>query len=115
MAERRITKAELSIGLFISSAIGGIGQLLFKIGLSSTTILNLLIFIIAGVLAYGISTIIYLYALSRSHLSWVYGFAGISYIIAGLLAFFILREQVSPTRWFGLFVILIGTTLIGMS
>ncbi len=115
MAERRITKVELSIGLFVSSTIGGVGQLLFKIGLSSASLFNLLIFIVAGIIAYGISTVIYLYALSKSHLSWVYGFAGVSYIIAGLLAFFVLGEQVSLLRWFGLLVILVGTALIGMS
>ena len=115
MAERRITKVELSIGLFLSSALGGVGQLLFKIGLSSSLFSHLIFFIIAGVLAYGISTIIYLFALSKSHLSWVYGFAGVSYIIAGLLAFFVLKEEVSAVRWLGLFVILLGTALISMS
>ena len=100
--------------LVISAFLGAVGQLLFKLGLSSS--LGMLVaFIAAGFIAYVISTVLYFYILGRSHLSWAYGFVGFSYIFTELLAYYVLAEHVDADKWIGVLVIVAGTVLIGLS
>lgn len=106
------TKLMFIIILLFSTFLGSIGQLLFKLGLTPTTIL---IYLILGFLAYALSTVLYLYALGRMHLSWAYGMGGLSYVFASILALLILGEQISPLRWVGILVIAIGAALVGLS
>ena len=68
-----------------------------------------------GLLAYGISTIVYFYVLSRVHLSWAYTIGGMGYVIAIVLAAVVLGEPVSALRWAGILVITLGVVLIGLS
>lgn len=108
-------KIKFAIALLFSTFLGSLGQLSFKIGVDSAGIYTLLIYVIAGGAAYGVATLIYLYILGRSSLSWTYGFVGFSYIFTALLAYFVLLEPVSPLRWVGVVVIAIGTAFIGAS
>ena len=62
-----------------------------------------------------ISTVIYFYVLGRTHLSWAYGFTGLSYIFASAIAFLFLGELVPGLRWLGIAIIAIGTALVGSS
>ncbi len=100
--------------LVFSTILGALGQLLFKIGLDSLGI-NLIFFLILGILSYGFSTIIYLYVLGRAHLSWTYGLGGLSYIFASLFALFFINEPITLLRWIGILVIALGTAFIGIS
>lgn len=104
--------------LLLSTLLGGIGQLFFKASvLGESVSLNAVFaaYVATGVVIYLISTAIYWYVLSRTHLSWAYGFSGLSYIFASMLAFFLLAESVPAIRWIGLLVITIGTFLVGSS
>ena len=101
--------------LIFSTSLGGIGQFLFKEGLLQSALYLEVLVIAIGVLIYVISTAIYFYTLARTHLSWAYGFGGISYIVAELLAYFVLLEPVGITRWVGVLIIAIGTALVGLS
>lgn len=100
--------------LITSTFLGSIGQLFFKLGVQSTRV-SLLIYILVGIISYGISTVLYLHVLGRMHLSWVYGFGGLSYIFVNILAFFVLSEKIATLRWVGIVMIAIGTALIGLS
>ncbi len=101
--------------LIVSTSLGSIGQLVFKIGVGSSAAYAMALYLAAGMFAYGISTVIYLYILGRSNLSWTYGFGGFSYIFAVVLASVVLGEVVTPDRWIGVVIIAIGTALIGLS
>ncbi len=101
--------------LVFSTSLGGIGQFLFKEGLLQSGLYLEVLVIAVGVLVYVASTAIYFYTLARTHLSWAYGFGGISYIVAELLAYFVLAEPVGIARWIGVLVIAIGTALVGLS
>lgn len=98
--------------MLISAIMGGFGQLLFKYafddGLFTLTIL-------AGLAIYAVSTAIYFYVLSRTHLSWANSLSGISYILAVILAATVLSEHVSVLRWAGVVVIAIGVVLVSIS
>ncbi len=102
--------------LFVSTFLGALGQLLFKYGLNNSSSMVLLASgILFGLAAYVISTLIYLFVLSRVHLSWAYGIGGLSYIFATIFAAFILFENVPILRWIGVAVIFLGVVLIGLS
>lgn len=96
--------------LLLSTFLGSLGQLFFKLGLIGSGW-----YILVGLLAYAVSTLIFLYVLGRMHLSWTYGIGGLSYVFASLLAFLLLGEQITPVRWAGIVVIAIGTALVGLS
>ncbi|MCL5008093.1 MAG: hypothetical protein M1562_02495 [Candidatus Marsarchaeota archaeon] len=96
--------------LVVSTLLGAVAQLLFKISLDE----RLFLLLFGGVLIYLLSSFIYLYVISRSHLSWAYGIGGLSYIFTVVLAA-VFIEGVPPIRWAGVVVITIGVMLIAFS
>lgn len=111
MANEKTKNLSMLLG---STALGAIGQLLFKYALPTNNGV-LPLWLLGGFVAYIVSTLIYFYVLSRVHLSWAYGIGGLSYILATLFAYFILSEQVSLLRWAGVVVITIGVFFIAIS
>ena len=110
--ERRVNLAILVVSTFLAA----VGQLLFKFGLNNqSSPILFAVGIVIGILVYGMSTVAYMIALSRTHLSWAYGIGGFSYIFATLFAAFVLLENVPLMRWAGVFVIFIGVVIVGMS
>ena len=99
--------------LFVSTFLGSLGQLFFKLAFKNS--ISFPIFLVAGLIAYVGSTIVYLFVLSRVNLSWAYGFGGLAYIFTVILAATVLAENVSVLRWFGVAIIAIGIVLIGLS
>lgn len=97
--------------IFCSSFLGAAGQLVFKYALHTSSIVSLL----AGIVLYGLSTLVYFYVLGRSHLSWAYSMGGLSYIFTVVLSPIVLGETVPLLRWAGVLIIVIGIALIGMS
>ncbi len=110
MANARLVNVIL---LFISTFMGAVGQFIFKYAFGVPAYLVYLL--LFGLLIYFLSTLIYLYVLSRSHLSWAYGIGGLSYIFTTIFAAFILFENVPLLRWIGVGVIFLGVVLIGLS
>ncbi len=100
--------------LLFSTLLGAAGQLFFKLGVTGD-LTQLVVFVAIGMAAYGVATVSYFYVLSRTHLSWAYGFTGLSYIFASVIAYLFLGEAVPLLRWDGIFLITIGTVLIGLS
>lgn len=101
--------------LVASTFLGALGQLLFKIGVLSQAEIALLAFVITGFFIYVVSTVLYLYTLSRTHLSWAYSFVGLSYIFTTLLAMSVLNESIPILRWIGVIVIVAGVAISGLS
>ena len=100
--------------LIVSTVLGAVGQLLFKLGLQSSGAF-LVLYLIIGIIAYGFSTVVYLYVLGRTHLSWTYGLGGLSYIFASIFALVFINEPITLLRWIGILTIAGGTALIGTS
>ncbi len=110
------TKRFFAVLLIFSTLIGATGQLFFKIGLiHDSSEIKFIGYITLGIAAYALSTVIYLYILSRMHLSWTYGFSGLSYIFATIFAAVFLHEYISSTRALGVICISIGIAAIGLS
>ncbi|MEM3476588.1 MAG: hypothetical protein QXS81_01845 [Candidatus Micrarchaeaceae archaeon] len=104
-------KNMLLIILVFSTFLGAVGQFAFKYAFLQKGI-DLIVFAI-GILAYGISTILYFFVLSRISLSWAYSLGGLSYIFVIIFASFI--EDVPFLRIIGTGIIAIGVFLIGLS
>jgi uncharacterized membrane protein len=99
--------------LLASTGLGAVGQVLFKVAVVSAGH-AIAEYLLLGLAVYALSTIIYFYVLSRSHLSWAYGFAGLSFVFASIIAG-VLGESVPLARWVGIGIITLGTALIGLS
>ncbi|MGC8587156.1 MAG: hypothetical protein ACP5K9_02610 [Candidatus Micrarchaeia archaeon] len=108
-------KKLFALVLVFSTFLGAVGQLLFKMGVNSSSLAEFAILVSLGFISYAISTVMYFYVLSRAQLSWVYNFGGMSYIFTVFLALFVLNEAISPLRWTGIALIIIGVTAIGLS
>ena len=106
-------KYEFALILLGSTFLGALGQVFFKMGVMQSGMLYT--YVAIGLVFYLASTVVYFYVLSRTHLSWSYGFTGLSYIFASFIAFAFLGEHVPILRWLGIIVIAIGTALIGVS
>jgi drug/metabolite transporter (DMT)-like permease len=71
--------------------------------------------ILAGLAGYGISFIIYIYALSKAPLSVVYPVFASSFIFIAILSYKFLNERISPARVVGILIIFIGIVAIALS
>lgn len=106
-------KARWAGFLVVSTLLGALGQFLFKGAFVFQGVFEILLS--AGIGLYFLSTIVYFYVLSRTHLSWAYSFGGLSYIFAVILADLFLKESVPPLRWVGVVLIAVGVLLVGKS
>ena len=100
----------------LAAFIGSIGQLEFKRGADNLQFdIKLLLtnyHLIIGLAVYAVSTVLYVYALSKGQLSILYPVIATSYIWTLIFSKIFLKEPVSLTGWAGVFFILLGVTLI---
>ena len=100
----------------LSAFIGSIGQLEFKRGADNLQFdIKLLLtnyHLILAIAVYCVSTVLYVYALSKEQLSILYPIVATSYIWTLMFSKIFLKEQVGLTSWVGVFFILLGVTLI---
>ena len=100
----------------LAAFIGSIGQLEFKRGADNLQFdIKLLLtnyHLIIAVAVYAVSTVLYVYALSKGQLSILYPIIATSYIWTLMFSKILLNEQISLTGWAGVFFILLGVTLI---
>lgn len=100
-----------------------IGQTLWKLGLKNvgefeirefSKMLTLAVnpFIIAGVVLYGLATILWLSVLSKNELSYIFPIMSLSYVLVLIPSYFIFREDISISRLVAIFVIMIGVALL---
>jgi multidrug transporter EmrE-like cation transporter len=79
----------------------------------SNTILSLISLpILAGLICYAISIIVWIVALSRVEVSTAYPMLSMGYIIVSLLAWYIFGESVTMLKIFGMLSIIFGVILL---
>ena len=100
----------------LAAFIGSIGQLEFKQGANNLQwgikMLLTNYHLIIAVSVYALSTVLYVYALSKGSLSILYPVIATSYIWTMIFSKVFLKEQVGLTSWAGVFFILLGVALI---
>lgn len=102
-------KNKIGILLMIVSAICAcIGQLLWKLSVNGNIFTLFL-----GFIFYGIGALIMIMAYRFGSLSVLQPMLSLSYILSTILGYFFLDESITYTKLLGIFVIIIGVTLIG--
>ncbi|MBL7211226.1 MAG: EamA family transporter [Desulfobacteraceae bacterium] len=72
-------------------------------------------FVLAGLLCYVISVIVWLMALSRVDVSYAYPLLSVGYIATAFAGQIFFGETLGPVRWAGILVICVGVYLITRS
>ena len=109
--------------ILIGITFASLGQVLWKIGMDEIgavyeiSLLNIIpmiynVYIISGLLSYGIGTIFWLIALSRADLSFVYPFISLTFIIIFISSAILFHETVNFSRILGAVIIVIGILVL---
>lgn len=115
--------------VLLATALGIGGQFMLKYGMGQMGPLGLSVgevpaliwkiatapYVIGGLLVYGIGTFFWLITLSRIELSVAYPFVSLNQVLIFLIAWLVLREQISPLRAAGVIVICVGMLLVARS
>lgn len=114
MIEILLTLTCLSIAILL----GAFASLYFKIGsekISRRFFENFKNFeLIKGAILYGISVIFYVNALKGGELSVLYPVVSLGYVIVCFLSVKFLNEKMNKKKWFGIALIILGVSLIGI-
>ncbi len=102
----------------LSSFIGSFGAIYIKKGTSSFGFSHQNLFrnfsLIMGVCIYGISAIIFIFALKNGEISMIYPLAATSYIWITVLSRFFLHEKITQQKIFAILFIILGASIIGL-
>jgi uncharacterized membrane protein len=114
--------------LLISVGSATLGQIFFKKGVFMTgeitlkgsiigELLKLLLnrFVLSGLLLYVVSTIVWLIALSKTTLSFVYPFAALIFVLVMLSARIVFLEPIPTLRYLGILLICFGFLLSSLA
>jgi len=71
--------------------------------------------VVAGIVAYGLSGLLWLYVLSRAELSFAFPFLSLAYAGVTAAATVILKEHFSARQWFGLALVMVGVIAVAAS
>jgi multidrug transporter EmrE-like cation transporter len=71
--------------------------------------------ILVGFTSIGVGAVFWLAALARVDLSWAYPILAMGYILAMILSGLFLHEAISPVRWLGAVIIIVGVILVSRS
>jgi drug/metabolite transporter (DMT)-like permease len=106
---------------------GAVGQILMKTGMSQTgpigdvgkllnpsTIASIFtnVYVIGGILLYAAASLLWLGALSNTDVSLMYPLLSLAYVVAAILGFIFLKEDVTLLRWVGIGVVIVGCFMI---
>jgi len=98
---------KLYVLLAVSSFTASLGQVFFK--LAKGNILSP--FIALGLIMYGLSTFLWIYALKYLPLSKVYPFTFLTFGLVLILSYILFNERLNPINMLGVILILIGVYL----
>lgn len=117
-----------AIALVGSVALAAAGHLLIKAGLNAaaTAVIGLdlkarLIYhvlhptVLIGLAVYGIGTAMWVFAVSRREISYLYPLTALNYAVVALGGKILFHERISTGRWIGIAVVALGVVLMQWS
>jgi multidrug transporter EmrE-like cation transporter len=128
--EQKGSRKMLLTLILTSVLLAGVAQVTLKTGvnhvtnasggalqLNATSLKSLLSsgIVWAGLVLFGLSAIVWLFALSRASLSFAYPFAALGYVVIVLFSIFVLHEHVPALRWAGVALIVAGIILVAQT
>jgi len=102
----------------VAVILGTAAQLLLKAGTNATPVgpgLALEPRILAGILCYAVSLVVWILALSKTPVSVAYPMVSLGFALNALLAWWLLGEAVTPMRMAGIGIIIVGVILVARS
>ena len=111
----------------ICVVFGAVGQILMKTGMSQigqigdlgklispSTVFSIFtnVYVIGGLLLYATAAFLWLGALSNLNVSLMYPLLSLAYVLAAILAFIFLKEDIILLRWAGIVVVVAGCFMI---
>jgi undecaprenyl phosphate-alpha-L-ara4N flippase subunit ArnE len=107
-----VTQTAVGILLVVmSSLIEGVGEIFFK--KSRLQLQRKVFWVGLGVSVFFVQMTVYTSALRFLAVSVAFSIAALSFVFVALLSKFLLHEQVTPTKWLGIGLIVAGSALIG--
>jgi multidrug transporter EmrE-like cation transporter len=119
---------KMTIGLILASVtLAAIAQVTLKVGMNHVTDANggelalnadslkqiaTNVWVWAGLVIFGVSAVLWLFALSKANLSYAYPFAALGYVIIVTASILFLGEHMRPLGWAGVAFIVAGIVLI---
>ena len=101
-----LTKLIFTSLIFVTVGLNTMAQVLLKSG-ATKNILN--IYLLGGIVTYGLSTVIYILVLSKFNLSVAYPVViGLTVIATTVASALLLREKVNSVNWLGIGLMLSG-------
>ncbi|MGV8169075.1 MAG: hypothetical protein ACP5N3_03385 [Candidatus Nanoarchaeia archaeon] len=73
------------------------------------------LWIITGLVVYGLATILFVISLKNGDLSTLYPILGLNYIWVSLIAYFVFKEALTSLNMLGIASIVIGVVILGRS
>jgi drug/metabolite transporter (DMT)-like permease len=119
-----------SIGMVLASvAFGAVGQLILKAGMNSIvqtsgklqlsvdTLVHMATnpLLIVGIAIFGVSTLLWLFALAKADLSFAYPFLSLTYLAVLIGGAFLFGDKVTLPRVLGFAVIIAGVWIVARS
>jgi len=95
----------------LSSLVEGIGEIFFK--KSRLQRRRRIFWVLLGVSVFVVQFAFYTAALRFLAVGAAFAIASLSFAFVALLSKLILREEVTPIKWLGIALIMLGTSLIG--
>lgn len=110
--------------ILVAVCLGVVGQILMKNGMNQVGAINQFglatlvhvfsnLFVLLGFASYGLSSVVYLLALSKLDLSVAYPMIGLGYVLVVFFSWLVLKEQIGAVRWLGALLIVAGVWLVG--
>lgn len=112
------------IFVIISVFMGSFGQISLKHGMNQVKVIGmheilknlfkvfLNFFILFGIALYALSSILWLFSMTKLDISFMYPLVSLSYLITAIFAIIFLKEKVIMKRWIGLILIIAGSFFI---
>lgn len=111
--------------LIAAVLLGAAGQIFLKLGINELGVRPAPLVVLrsiftqwqvfAGFVCYGLSSLIYLIALSRLPVSYAYPMVALSYVVVTFFSWKLLGELVPPSRVAGLGLICVGVLIVALS
>jgi drug/metabolite transporter (DMT)-like permease len=103
--------------VIVSGFLGGLEPIYLKKGSSMIkgfwSIFNR--YIIIGIIIFWLATGMFIIALRNGELSVLYPLAGLTYVWVSVYSVFLLGEKMTGTKWFGVALVVLGVSFIGLS
>ena len=99
-----LAKGMKTVGDLTEAPPGRLGGMVGRVALNP--------WVVAGVVLQAVFFFMYLTLLSRAEVSWLLPITALDYLFVVLLAQYLLAEAVTPVRWAGVGLIVVGVALV---